>query len=88
MKFQMSQPIEPTLYSSPDGKSHGVFVCIYTYEAQQASSGGPTRFLKNPLRAQKKTQRAHHAHANWLGVWFACSLGSAFSVLARSLRSS
>ena len=45
----------------------------------------PQNFFKGPLRAQKKTQRAHHAHANWLGVWFACSLWSAFSVLARSL---
>ena len=31
-----------------------------TNEAQRASSGGPTRFLKDPLRAQEKTQRAHH----------------------------
>ena len=37
-----------------------------------------------PFRAQKKTQRAHHAHAPWLGVWFACSLWSVFSGLARS----
>ena len=28
-------------------------------EAQRASSGGPTRFLKDPLRAQEKTQRDH-----------------------------
>jgi hypothetical protein len=38
------------------------------------------------LRAQKKTQRAHHAHALWLGVWFACSLWSAFSGIACSAR--
>ena len=46
----------------------------------------PQDFFKDPLRAQKKTQRAHHAHAPWLGVWFACSLWSAFSGLARSAR--
>ena len=46
-------------------------VIIYPrlYEAQRASPGGPTRFLKDPLCAQKKTQRAHHAHAPWLLVW-------------------
>ena len=27
---------------------------IALYEAQRASSGGPTRFLKDPLRAQEK----------------------------------
>jgi len=37
-----------------------------------------------PFRAQKKTQCTHHAHAPWLDVWFACSLWSAFSGLARS----
>jgi hypothetical protein len=38
----------------------------------------------HPFRTQKKMQRAHHAHALRLGVWFACSLWSAFSGLARS----
>ena len=32
----------------------------------------------------RKMQRAHQAHALRLGVWFACSLWSAFSGLARS----
>ena len=38
----------------------------------------------HPFRTQKKMQRAHHALALRLGVWFACSLWSAFSGLARS----
>ena len=42
--------------------------------------------LKILFVRRKKTQRAHHAHASWLGVWFACSLRSAFSELTRSAR--
>ena len=36
------------------------FFLVRCIEAQRASSGGPTRFLKDPLRAQEKTQRALH----------------------------
>ena len=43
-------------------------------EAQRAGLGNPRDFFKDLLRAQKKTQGAHHAHAPWLGVGFACSL--------------
>ena len=57
----------------------------YRHEAQRASSVCPTRlcFHISPS-CTEKTQRAHHALAPWLGVWFACSLWSAFSGLARS----
>ena len=41
--------------------------------------------FKHPFRTQKNTQRANHTHALKLGVWFACSLWSAFSGLACSL---
>ncbi len=46
----------------------------------------PLHYLTFALsfRVQKKTQLAHHAHAPKLGVWFAWSLCSAFSRLARS----
>ena len=59
-----------------------------TMKHNERARVAPQDFFKDPRRAQNKTQRAHHAHAPWLGVWFACSLWSAFSVLARSLRSS
>ena len=42
---------------------------MLSYQPQRASSGGPTRFLENPLRTQKKKQRAQHAHAPWLLAW-------------------
>ena len=29
----------------------------------------PLDFFKDPLRTQKKKQRAQHAHAPWLGAW-------------------
>ena len=38
----------------------------------------PQDSFKDALRAQKKTQRAHHAHAPWLGVWFLARCGWPF----------
>ena len=44
--------------------------------------------LTHPFRAQKKKRNAHTTRTRppWLGVWFACSLWSAFTGLARSAR--
>ena len=58
------------------------------YESQRASSGGPTRFFYiSSSCTEKNATRTPRARPSWLGVWFACSLWSAFSGLARSLAS-
>ena len=83
MKFQMIQPIEPAPSLYPDGNSMSPL--------KNMAAPSPAKMQAHEIHEkagvfemQKKMQRAHQAHALMLGVWFACSLWSAFSRLARS----
>jgi len=57
-----------------------VSILVFENEAQRASSGGPTRFLKDPLRAQKK----YNAHTTPAWCLF-CLLAVVGLFWARSL---